>query len=94
MDDEITTGKTALNIIASIQKRFPRKEYTILSLLDWRSEEDQQRLKEFEKLHDVRITTYALLTGTIQVEGTPGLLKVPMLVANRLLKFLILRESV
>ena len=73
MDDEITTGKTALNIIASIQKRFPRKEYTILSLLDWRSEEDQQRLKAFEKLHDVRITTYALLTGTIQVEGTPGL---------------------
>ena len=73
VDDEITTGNTALNIIASIQKRFPRKEYTILSLLDWRSEEDQQRLKEFEKLHDVRITTYALLTGTIQVEGTPDL---------------------
>lgn len=73
VDDEITTGKTALNIIASIQKRFPRKEYTILSLLDWRSVEDQQRLKAFEKLHDVRITTYALLTGTIQVEGTPGL---------------------
>jgi Phosphoribosyl transferase/TRSP domain C terminus to PRTase_2 len=73
VDDEITTGKTALNIIASIQKRFPRKEYTILSLLDWRSVENQQRLKAFEKLHDVRITTYALLTGTIQVEGTPGL---------------------
>ncbi len=53
VDDEITTGNTALNIIASIQKRFPRKEYTVLSLLDWRSEEDQQRLKEFEKLHDV-----------------------------------------
>ena len=72
VDDEITTGNTALNIIASIQKRFPRKEYTVLSLLDWRSEEDQQRLKEFEKLHDVQITTYALLTGTIQVEGTPS----------------------
>lgn len=73
VDDEITTGKTALNIIASIQKRFPRKEYTILSLLDWRSEEDQQRLKAFENLHDVRITTYSLLKGTIQVEGTPDL---------------------
>lgn len=73
VDDEITTGKTALNIIASIQKRFPRKDYTILSLLDWRSEEDQQQLRGFEKLHDVRISTYALLTGTIQVEGTPGL---------------------
>jgi hypothetical protein len=73
VDDEITTGNTALNIIASIQKRFPRKEYTILSLLDWRSEEDQQRLKQFETLHDIRITTYALLTGMIEVEGTPDL---------------------
>ena len=73
VDDEITTGNTALNIIASIQKQFPRKEYTVLSLLDWRSEEDQQRLKEFEEQQDVRITTYALLTGSIQVEGTPEL---------------------
>ena len=73
VDDEITTGNTALNIIASIQKRFPREEYTILSLLDWRSEEDQQRLREFEKSHGIRITTYAILTGTIQVEGTPNL---------------------
>ncbi|MBO0587815.1 phosphoribosyltransferase family protein [Sporosarcina sp. E16_8] len=82
VDDEITTGKTALNIIASIEKQFPRKEYTILSLLDWRSEEDQQRLKAFEKLHDIRITTYALLAGTIQVEGTPSLVEVPTIIGD------------
>ncbi|MBE1553025.1 phosphoribosyltransferase family protein [Sporosarcina limicola] len=73
VDDEITTGKTALNIIASIQKRYPRKEYAVLSLLDWRGEEDCRRLKEFEEVHDVTINMYSLLSGTIRVEGTPNL---------------------
>ena len=35
VDDEITTGKTALNIIRQIQERFPKKEYVLASLLDW-----------------------------------------------------------
>jgi len=73
VDDEITTGKTALNIIASIQKRFPRKEYAVLSLLDWRSEEDRVLLKAFEKAHDVKINVYALLSGTISVQGVPNI---------------------
>lgn len=71
VDDEITTGKTALNIIASIQKQFPRKEYAVLSLLDWRSEEDRAHLEAFEKAHDVKINMYSLLSGTICVEGVP-----------------------
>ncbi|WP_160117551.1 phosphoribosyltransferase family protein [Filibacter tadaridae] len=73
VDDEITTGKTALNIIASIQKRFPRKEYTVLSLLDWRSEEDRLRLREFEETNNVTINTFSLLAGVIQVNGVPAL---------------------
>lgn len=77
VDDEITTGKTALNIIESIQKHFPRKNYVVLSLLDWRSDKDRQQMKEFEKVHDVSIQTYALLSGTIQVEGTPDLSAMP-----------------
>ena len=77
VDDEITTGKTALNIIESIQKQFPRKNYVVLSLLDWRSEQDRQRFKEFEKENDVKIQTYALLSGTIQVEGAIDLTVLP-----------------
>jgi hypothetical protein len=71
VDDEITTGKTALNIISSIQKKYPRKEYVVLSLLDWRTKEDRQRLKDFEDMWGIQIKTYSLLSGTIQVKGTP-----------------------
>lgn len=71
VDDEITTGKTALNIIASIQKKYPRKEYAILSLLDWRTKEDRQRLKDFEEEWGIKIKTYSLLSGSICVQGTP-----------------------
>ncbi|MDF2857923.1 MAG: hypothetical protein K0Q87_3774, partial [Neobacillus sp.] len=39
VDDEMTTGKTALNIIRSIHDQYPRKEYTVVSILDWRSGE-------------------------------------------------------
>ncbi|WP_438313449.1 phosphoribosyltransferase family protein [Sporosarcina sp. FA9] len=72
VDDEITTGKTALNIIASIQRRYPRKEYSVLSILDWRSEEDRHLLKEFEVEHGVTIHTYSLMSGEIQEVGTPS----------------------
>ncbi|OKL35748.1 hypothetical protein BLL40_13875 [Domibacillus mangrovi] len=73
VDDEITTGKTALNIISSIQKKYPRKEYTVLSLLDWRTKENRQRLKDFEDMWGIQIKTYSLLSGTVEVKGTPDL---------------------
>ena len=37
VDDEITTGKSALNFIRAIQSKYPRKKYGVVSLLDWRS---------------------------------------------------------
>lgn len=73
VDDEITTGKTALNIISSIQKKYPRKEYKVLSLLDWRTKENRQRLKNFEDRWGIQIKTYSLLSGSIEVKGTPDL---------------------
>ncbi|MEK4027610.1 MULTISPECIES: phosphoribosyltransferase family protein [Bacillaceae] len=72
VDDEITTGKTALNIIASIQKKYPRKQYAVLSLLDWRTKEDQKRFRDFEKEWGIEIKTYSLLSGSIQVQGAPS----------------------
>ncbi|MFZ5969335.1 MAG: phosphoribosyltransferase family protein [Bacillota bacterium] len=71
IDDEITTGKTALNIIEAIQKKYPRKEYGLISILDWRSEEDRQRFIEKEKELGIKIHTAALLGGSIAVEGSP-----------------------
>jgi hypothetical protein len=71
IDDEITTGKTTLNIIESIQTQFPRKEYTIVSILDWRSKEDEKRYKEIEKKYNITIHSVSLMKGTLTVEGEP-----------------------
>lgn len=43
VDDEITTGKSALNFIRAIQQQYPRKKYAVLSLLDWRSKADKKK---------------------------------------------------
>ncbi|MEH7305026.1 phosphoribosyltransferase family protein [Neobacillus drentensis] len=68
VDDELTTGKTALNIIKSIQSKFPRRVYTIVSILDWRSEVDQKRFQQLEQELCIKINVVSLVTGTVQVK--------------------------
>ncbi len=67
VDDEITTGKTALNIIKSIHGKFPRQEYTVVSILDWRSQEDQQNFLRIENELGIKINVVSLLSGHVQV---------------------------
>lgn len=69
VDDEITTGKTALNIIRSIQAKFPRKTYTVVSILDWRSAESEQQYKDLERELGITIHTVSLVKGTISLRG-------------------------
>lgn len=71
VDDEITTGKTTLNIIESIQSRYPRKEYAIVSILDWRSPEEKEQFKVMESRLGITIHAVSLIAGTIQAEGQP-----------------------
>lgn len=71
VDDEITTGKTAINIIEAIHQEYPRDEYMVVSLLDWRSEEDKKRYHELEQRLGITVKTVTLLAGEITVEGTP-----------------------
>ena len=61
VDDEITTGKTCLNIIREIHAKYPRKHYAVLSLLDWRSEEYVQQYKALEL--ELGISTYCSFTS-------------------------------
>ena len=68
VDDELTTGKTALNIIRSVHAKFPRNVYTIVSILDWRSEENKQEFARLEKLLGITIHVVSLLSGNVQVE--------------------------
>lgn len=69
VDDEMTTGKTALNIIKDIHSKFPRQDYTILSILDWRSDHHKEMICQLEKDLSIRIQTVSLLSGTIEIEG-------------------------
>lgn len=71
VDDEITTGKSALNFIRAIQKRYPRKSYAVLSLLDWRSTAEKQKFAEAEADLGIRIHMVSLVSGSITVEGQP-----------------------
>ncbi|WHY65421.1 phosphoribosyltransferase family protein [Neobacillus sp. SuZ13] len=68
VDDELTTGKTALNIIESIHSKFPRQVYTIVSILDWRSEQDRKRFQQVQQELDIKINVVSLITGTVQVK--------------------------
>jgi hypothetical protein len=70
VDDEMTTGKTALNLIRAVHRKAPRRDYIIATLLDWRSEADQQRFMQLEKELDIQIRTVSLLGGTFQQNGT------------------------
>lgn len=72
VDDEITTGKTALNIIREIQHHFPRKQYIVASLLDWRSHEDYRKFLDLEAELGITITVISLLKGEIEVSGATG----------------------
>lgn len=71
VDDEITTGNTALNIIRAIHAKFPKTNYVVLSLLDWRTAENRANFKELEQQLNITILTTSLLEGEIVVSGDP-----------------------
>ncbi|NOU99648.1 phosphoribosyltransferase [Paenibacillus sp. LMG 31457] len=82
IDDEITTGKTSLNIIRDMQAKFPKKVYYILALLDWRTESDQQQFTRLEQELDISIHVLSLVKGEVKVSGsseslTPGVPSLP-----------------
>lgn len=59
IDDELTTGKSALNLI----KCLPGKSFGILSILDWR---DANSYKMFRSEKDIDVRVCSLLKGDIQ----------------------------
>jgi hypoxanthine-guanine phosphoribosyltransferase len=68
IDDEMTTGKTSLNLIRSLHKTYPEKNYTILSLLDWRKKEEQEQYQQTEKELGISIDVASLIKGTIELK--------------------------
>ncbi|KAB2338952.1 hypothetical protein F7731_01080 [Cytobacillus depressus] len=70
VDDEMTTGKTAINIIRSIQAKFPRDKYTVVSILDWRSEEDLYSYENLERELGISVRSVSLLKGIMTKVGS------------------------
>lgn len=66
VDDEITTGKSMLNIIKELKKVTRIKEYSILSILDWRNKEYLEQYEIFKRENDVNIDVLSLVSGNIE----------------------------
>ncbi|QUH21961.1 phosphoribosyltransferase family protein [Alkaliphilus sp. B6464] len=71
VDDEMTTGKTSLNLIRALNNKYPGKEYIVASILDWRNDEQINDYFEFEKELNIKISTISLLQGEIECNNSP-----------------------
>lgn len=67
IDDEISTGNTLLNLIAALNEQFPGKKYISLSILDWRSDVQQQKLEGMAKEHNLSIDVLSLQRGEFEL---------------------------
>ena len=70
VDDEITTGRSMLNIIKELKSVTGIKEYSILSVLDWRNKEYLDAYEEFKKKNSVEIDVLSLISGNIENDDT------------------------
>lgn len=68
VDDEMTTGKTNQNIIRQLVKAFPHiKEYTLVSILDWRDEDNVRDLVELAQELEIEIHAVSILQGQFKL---------------------------
>lgn len=67
VDDEITTGKSMINIIKELKRVTNVRDFIVLSILDWRSDEYK---KEYDKLiseEKINIEVLSLISGDIEI---------------------------
>lgn len=70
VDDEMSTGQTSLNIIEALHEKYPHiKHYTVVSILDWRSEAERAAYVAFAAARNITIDVVTLLGGTMAVDG-------------------------
>ncbi|MEV8512046.1 phosphoribosyltransferase family protein [Dactylosporangium sp. NPDC051484] len=70
VDDELSTGTTALNTIAMLHRLRPRRRYVIAALVDTRSPADQLRMARAAAALDTEIEVVALVSGSLAFAGT------------------------
>lgn len=70
VDDEITTGKSMINIIKELKKVTNAKNFIILSILDWRNEEYRKAYDELVNEENINLEVLSLISGDIKVKDT------------------------
>lgn len=63
VDDEITTGNTCMNLIKKINEIYPKKRYTICSILNWMDEICINKYKKLEEQLNIKIEFVYLFRG-------------------------------
>lgn len=79
VDDELTTGTTALNTIAELHALHPREQYVVATLLDLRSAEARNGFAERAAALGVEVVVVALLDGELRVPDNALELAQPLL---------------
>lgn len=71
VDDELSTGRTALNVIRALHARYPRERYVLAGLVDVRSPESDDARAELADRLGCRIDVVSLTRGSVRVpDGT------------------------
>lgn len=73
VDDEMTTGNTAVSLVRAIQERFPRHRYVLAALVDWRTDADRARLAAAADELDTSIEVVSVLDAVATVAPAPPL---------------------
>ncbi len=68
VDDEITTGNSLLHLMEEIIKQGNVREISIMTILDWRNEEQKKQFQSFAKENSIDINVYSLLSGYLKNE--------------------------
>ncbi len=67
VDDELSTGTTAMAAITALQAVAPRRRYVVAALIDLRSAADADRLDAFAAAHDLTVDVVARVSGTVDL---------------------------
>jgi adenine/guanine phosphoribosyltransferase-like PRPP-binding protein len=77
VDDEMTTGSTALSLVEAVHAVHARHRYVLATLVDWRSDDDRRRLAEAAERLGTTIEVVSLLDASAEVGEAPPLPEFP-----------------
>jgi orotate phosphoribosyltransferase-like protein len=69
VDDEITTGNTALNIIKEINSKYPGKKFGLATFLDWRETHHIEEFNSSLSIDNITVHTAAILHGSLELSS-------------------------